>query len=96
VNDHNNEKEEVVLRPEVQWFAEQMESTLRKNDHKDGWEDCSFQYLYSNLREEIQELWVESYQCPINWEGVLRESPDIGNYSMMIAELARRRLNESL
>jgi len=44
------------LRPEVQWFAEQMEKRLGVNDHKGGWDHCDDDYLFIRLQEETEEL----------------------------------------
>ncbi|WAH38598.1 hypothetical protein [Alicyclobacillus dauci] len=43
-------------REPVAWFAEHMEETLRRNDHKGGWDDCSTRWLLSRLHEELDEL----------------------------------------
>ena len=47
---------EIELRPDVQWFAEQMELKLRENDHKGGWEGVTPLWLMARLREELDEL----------------------------------------
>ena len=44
------------LRPEVQWFAEQMERKLRANDHKGGWQDDTELALLIRLLEETSEV----------------------------------------
>jgi len=46
----------IQLRPEVRWFAEQMEKTLRDNDHKGGWNEMSHWELVGRLEEEVAEL----------------------------------------
>ena len=52
-------KDAVDLRPEVQWFAEQMELQLRANDHKGGWQGDTYMALLTRLKEETDEL----YEC---------------------------------
>ncbi|WP_179223761.1 hypothetical protein [Paenibacillus tyrfis] len=93
-----NDSEAVILRPEVSWFAEQMELTLRRNDHKGGWKECSFVYLYQRLNEEIQELgneyFARHFHSEPKWEGILREAPDVANFAMMLADLARRTIDK--
>ncbi len=44
------------LRLEVAVFAEEMERKLRKNEHKGWWEECSLEYLFERLSEELEEL----------------------------------------
>ena len=34
------------VREQVLWFAEQMEAKLQENDHKGGWSNCDFPYLF--------------------------------------------------
>lgn len=43
------------LRPEVQWFAENMERALRANDHKGGWLDCRVEWLIGRALSELCE-----------------------------------------
>ena len=79
------------IRPEVRWFAEQMEARLRANDHKTGWLDCNDSWLLGRLREELEELagevlaWGESRRP----EYVVKEAADVANFAMMIADKAR-------
>lgn len=81
----------VELRPPLRWFAEQMEVTLRTNDHKGGWDSESFSYLYSRLYEEWHEIW-RAYNRPNgkrDWEEIIKECADVANMAMMIADNAR-------
>jgi len=89
----------IVLRPSVAWFAAQMEMKLRKyDDEKDGWEHCTFNYLFSALKEEIAELrdaWGPFGLCEDDTlsdlkDKVVEEAADIANYAMMIADTAAR------
>ena len=80
----------ITLRPEVQWFAEQMERKLRENDWKGGWQVDSYQSLCQRLKEEGSEL---EQLIP----SVLKDSPshvigeaaDVANFAMMIADNAK-------
>lgn len=78
--------EQITLRPEVQWFAEQMELTLRNNDHKGGWKECDTYWLLSRLDEEKREL---RDSMLIGSTGVISEATDVANFALMIADLAR-------
>lgn len=88
---------------EVTWFAGIMERKLRENDDKDGWSQCTTEYLLDRLREEIDEL----EQCfsemgkgaielgGIDMELVYRfcaECADVANFAMMLADNARKNL----
>ena len=52
----NRPPQSIALRPEVRWFAEQMELQLRANDHKGGWQNDHHQTLIGRLQEETAEL----------------------------------------
>lgn len=72
-------------RVQVKWFSEQMELKLRENDHKGGWDNCTFQFLFQKLDEEVRELTT----C-ISEEEAIKEAADVGNIAMMIADRARK------
>lgn len=44
------------MRKSLKKFAEFQEKVLKKNDNKDGWDDCSFNELCDMLRDEMKEL----------------------------------------
>jgi NTP pyrophosphatase (non-canonical NTP hydrolase) len=83
------------VREPVKWFAEQMENKLKENDNKGGWDDCNLYWLVNRIKEEVSEL-----ERAINIHRdlgdnrleIIRESADISNFSMMIADIARRKL----
>ena len=79
------------LRPAVAAFAELMESRLQANDHKGGWSDCTFGYLWQRLGEERQELYRALVRRKRSWPEVIHEAVDVANYAMMIADLALSR-----
>ncbi|ARF70707.1 hypothetical protein B7C51_24855 (plasmid) [Paenibacillus larvae subsp. pulvifaciens] len=81
-------KEEIKLRPEVQWFAEQMELKLRENDHKGGWADCLIEHLLRQVPREYREL-LKALLWDDLPDEVIREAADIANYAMMIADRHR-------
>ncbi|MBB6672602.1 hypothetical protein [Cohnella nanjingensis] len=80
------------IREPVQWFAEQMEQTLRRNDHKGGWGACSDAYLWGKLEEEIEELrqHYPRYDRPGELDGIARDASDVANIVMMLADNACR------
>lgn len=90
-------KESVALRPEVKWFAEQMENQLRANEHKGGWTDQSY-YLISCLNGNFNDLITAVHeveqQDPGEWrekqriEATIRAA-NVGNFAMMLADNAK-------
>jgi hypothetical protein len=77
------------VREPVLWFAGMMESKLQENDHKGGWDNCTFQYLFQKLDEEVKELTT----C-ISEEKAIQEAAGVANIAMMIADRARKALSQ--
>jgi len=95
-------EQDVCLRPEVQRFAELMESTLRKGDRagKWHWSNTTLEFLQDKLVEEFVEVMVElknihrqrhtDYTLPPFAPEILQraeaELVDLGNMCMMLAD----------
>lgn len=79
------------LRPEVSWFATEMEKVLKANDGKGGWEMCNDDYFIKRMREELLELRIETFKKPVEPELIIHEAVDIANFAMMIAHKYHRR-----
>ena len=79
------------VRPEVLWFAQQMEAKLQANDHKGGWENESIHSLIGRLGQEWRELHDALFPP---WkrdpERVAEEAADVANFAMMIADVVRK------
>lgn len=78
--------EGIELRPEVKWFAEQMEKKLLANDHKGGWTECTLDSLFERIDEEYFELnmaWSEKESA----EDFIGEAADVANFLMMVSDL---------
>src|SRR3990167_1972258 len=73
-------------RHQVRQFAELMEERLKANDHKGGWDTCEPVWLLKRLREETDEL--EAMFGANDFDSFQREAADVGNFAMMIADLA--------
>ena len=73
------------LRSEVQVFAEEMEKVLAANDHKPGWKLKGVAYLLGCLLAEVAEL--KEALSHFTEEEVLRETIDVANFAMMIADV---------
>jgi transposase len=87
----------MVLRPAVQWFAEEMERQLRIHDRtkgEEGWREMSEDELFLHLNSEYNELWV-AMQDDLATESIIHEAADLANIAMMIADNARRRKEAS-
>ncbi len=84
------------MRPELAAFAEAMEETLRRNDHKGGsaaWRRKSVEELLDRLSFGAREL-DRAYQYHEGLEVMQRETAGVANYAMMIwdvLEQIRRR-----
>ena len=78
------------MRPQVAWFANEMERRLEENDHKGGWECCTDKWLFNRLRQEMKEL-----ACAVKeGRGVVEEAADVANFAMMIADNFQERKNQ--
>lgn len=95
----------LILRPEIQWFAEQMERKLRKNDWKGGWQDDTEESLLERIQEELDEA-KEAYEnlrdernkliCCRDQERIdklkrelINELADVANMAMMVADITK-------
>lgn len=78
------------VRPAVRWFAEQMEVTLQKNDHKGGWAKCSDDYLIARAVEELGEL----LRSKSNGNVDVAECIDVANMLMMLADNHMHRIGD--
>jgi hypothetical protein len=74
------------FRKEVSDFARDMETQLKENDHKGGWEDGHHQdlsggilYNHEKLRKELIKIDKDKYQITIR-------CANIANFSLMIAD----------
>ncbi len=88
-----------MMRDSVKQFAREMEKQLKANDHKGGWDKCTFKYLFERLEEETAELSEffvlnderNEYQIQLDNVGqIVREAADVANFALMIAENAVR------
>lgn len=75
-------------RPEVKWFAKQMERKLIANDHKPHWHREETEWLLHRLVEEVKELLNAVYMEPT--VNIIDEAADVANIAMMIADNAER------
>jgi NTP pyrophosphatase (non-canonical NTP hydrolase) len=78
------------IRPEVLAFAAAMESKLKENDWKGGWEDESLDYLLARLHDEMNELVAELHAADDKSACVCEEAVDVGAFAMMLHAKARR------
>jgi hypothetical protein len=78
------------LRPVVRLFAEAMERKLRANEHKGGWENADWNWLYSRMTDEMCELARAARVAmtkPYGHPPALDEAADVANFAMMIADV---------
>lgn len=70
------------MRKELVDFANQMESILKENDFKGGWDNMTVHELLERLHEEVLEFEVElDANRPYN---AAQEIIDVANFCMMI------------
>lgn len=84
------------VRESVKWFAEQMENKLKENDKKGGWDNCNIYWLIQRIKEETGELLkaVDLHRdLGASKEHIIQESADVANFAMMVADIARKHLN---
>jgi len=83
-----------TIRPEVQWFAEQMENKLKHHDAKGHWNDCDIDWLFTRVQDEIIEL-LEAIDLHKQGEGtseeIIKEAADVANFVMMIADIVNEK-----
>jgi NTP pyrophosphatase (non-canonical NTP hydrolase) len=79
----------------VDLFSGDMKRKLRANVHKKHWDEVSFQYLLMRLKEEIKELEeVIDSDYLDTFARVIDEAADVANFAMMIADRARREIDQ--
>jgi len=78
-------------RKSVRKFAKLMEKVLQSNDHKGGWQDEDFIYLWNRLIDEMEELGCQLKKTTLDKKGIIKETVDIANFCMMIAENIKMR-----
>ena len=54
--DDNKDVYRASVRPEVAKFAIEMETVLRENDHKSGWDEMELLDLFYHIRLEFNEM----------------------------------------
>jgi hypothetical protein len=79
-----NQEREEALRA----FVGDMRAKLEANEHKGSWRETPYFLLMRGLRDELEEL--ADALIGQNWEAVIKESADVANFAMMIADRARR------
>jgi len=75
----------IVLRPEVEKFAQLMESKLRKKDYKGGWQNRPTATLWHAMHAEVVEF-DEAIVEQLGIVHITEEAVDVANYLMMIAD----------
>jgi NTP pyrophosphatase (non-canonical NTP hydrolase) len=79
-----------MIRPELQWFVQQMEQKLKENDHKQHWNNYDIDYLIHRIYEEQDELEIAITQ-KLSAKEIIKECADVANFAMMIADNVSQR-----
>lgn len=91
------------LRPCVRRFAEEMELALQQHDHDRGdeWQEENIDWLLDRLKDELDELesaYLDATDddndfSSTDFNEVIMEASDVGNFAMMIAANAAAMMN---
>ncbi len=76
----------VALRPELAWFADEMDKVLRLNDRKGGWQYMAPWEIYWRIKEELKEVVQLLMQTDYNEDKLIRELCDVANFCMFMAD----------
>jgi phosphoribosyl-ATP pyrophosphohydrolase len=74
-----------MIRPELEWFVQQMEQKLKENDYKQHWHNYDIDYLIHRIYEEQDELEIAITQ-KLSAKEIIKECADVANFAMMIAD----------
>ena len=75
------------MRQQVKNFAAAMEHTLQRHDNKDGWYDCTPEWLLMRLKQEVEELTFVIRDRKFHSHQIVeakQEAIDVANFAMMI------------
>jgi len=83
-----------TVRPEIAEFAVEMETILRENDHKSGWDKMTIDNLFFRIKDEFEEL-EEAYDLYANpltgdaetrdeTQNMKKEAIDLANFCMFL------------
>ena len=80
----------IYERPEVSWFATEMEKRLRENDWKEGWDECDVPYLLGRAEANLSliRLALIDNNSPSLQAFAIKCCADCANFCMMIADNA--------
>jgi hypothetical protein len=98
------DKEQMILRPALRWFAGEMEEDLRKNEFKGGWLDGELDYYREKALKHLMTLEnIDSikFKTIISKKHAIDQCIKSANYMMMIAhnlieELRKGELDENI
>ena len=89
---------QTAVRPEVARFAVDMETILRNNDHKTGWDNLSIHQLFDRIKGEFEELqreYILQTNVPDGKDRTQRlqdEAIDIANYCMFLCHYTKQNI----
>jgi NTP pyrophosphatase (non-canonical NTP hydrolase) len=76
------------VRTELYQFVAMQEKKLKRNDHKLHWSNCTSEFLFGRLLDEVAELHKAMLTgVPSDTKD---ECVDIANFAMMIADNLKR------
>lgn len=88
------EHQKGMIENSVNWFSGQMKDELLEHLDRPGWKRESIDYLFDRLGKELAEL-CEAIETNQPKERVTKESADVANFAMMIADVYREKSNRT-
>lgn len=77
------------VRTELYHFVAAQEKKLKKNDHKLHWSNCTSEFLFGRLLDEVAELHKAMLTDAAD-DDIKNECIDVANFAMMIADNLKR------
>jgi len=91
------DKEQKILRPALRWFAEEMETDLRRNDFKGGWLDGELGYYRGKALEHmiaLEDIDSMKFEKMTKKKRAIEHCVKSANYMMMLAHNLIEELKE--
>jgi len=84
------QSQEQIIENSVNWFSDQMKDELLEHLDRPGWKREPVAYFLRRLGEEVAEL-CDAIEFNQPKEIVTKESADVANFAMMIADVYRQK-----
>ena len=72
------------------WFARQMLRKLEEHSYKRGWEYLTIGMCTKRIGQELSELRSAAKKSKPDYQAIIDEAADVGNFAMFAANAARQ------